>query len=123
MRKLSTSLSLCFLLLALSGCDQPSLIILEVRGSYEVPGEINALEIIVVEPDEMEELARIPLNLTDEHQLPIEVSLEPSEETPTALETEVRASLDGVPVAASKAIHDWQSGKISRVKMPELEAL
>jgi len=121
--KLFASIGLSLSLLLAAGCGEPSLIILEVRGELSVPDEVNQLEILVISPDDREQLGRVNLSLGAEHAFPIEVSLEPSDTTPTALETEVRASLDGVPVAAVRAIHDWQRDRVSRVRLPPLEPL
>ncbi|MBN2360657.1 MAG: hypothetical protein JXR83_14470 [Deltaproteobacteria bacterium] len=115
------TLVLLLLALALTGCGEPSLIVLQVSGDLSVPDEINTLGIAMLSDPDHDDLNHFALNLRQEGTLPISVSLEPSDTTPTKLIVDVTAALDSQSIAHVEHKFTWIRDQINEVKLPPLE--
>jgi hypothetical protein len=105
----------------LSGCGEVSYIVLEVHADLQ-EGDANSLQVIMIDPGNQSELRKFDLNL-DGKSFPVDVVLEPSDDTPEQLEEQVTALLDGTPVARIRTTHDWKKGMLTRTVLPPLEPL
>ena len=95
-------------LLLCSGCG-PSYIILEISAELSIPTDANSLHVITSDPnDPTREFANVDFLLTVNDEFPLEVLLEPADNTPSTVGQEVTARLDGVAVARAIVEHPWE---------------
>ncbi len=121
MMRSSASIAAALILGAmLTGCGQSALILLEVRATYSIPDQVDMIDITVRPAGEATQLLHITSALVAGHTFPLEILLEPSDETPKSIEEEIVVSLGGTPVAQVTARHDWVDGSLNRVTVPEL---
>jgi hypothetical protein len=100
-------------LLGVSACGS-SFIILRVDAELSVPAQANSLQVVTLDvADLTRELANVDLPLVAGDEFPLDVLLEPADDTPPHLHQRVTAFLDGVPVARREVEHDWQKNRIN----------
>ena len=91
----------------LSACG-PSFIILEVSSSLRITKEVNSIQVTTFDARRLGEvLSDVELMLDDGQTFPIEILLQPSDNTPARIREEVIAYLDGIPVAQDEVEYTW----------------
>ncbi len=108
--------ALILLLGTACGCG-PSFILLEIDAPLEIPAAANSLQIVTLDAESLTEiLADVDLLLEAGDSFPLEVLLEPSDDTPRRVRQRATARLDGTPVAANEVEHGWDPGRTNVAK-------
>jgi hypothetical protein len=108
-------LLICLGLAGLPACGG-TYIILALKADLQIPVQANSLQIITLDAGDLgRELSNVDLQLDAGDTFPVEVLLEPSDDTPERLYEHVVARLDGVAVAENAVEHAWAGGRTNRV--------
>ncbi len=103
---------LLLLLACLAGCGgDPSRVILYVYGEYEIPNEIDSIELAIGDPDSGDDVADFEIELTDDDALPLRILLEPNAEHPKILQAYFLARKGEVAVAHLTFSFTWEEGR------------
>jgi hypothetical protein len=106
----------------LSACG-PSFIVLEVSSSLRITQEVNSIQVTTFDARQLGDvLSDVELVLDDGQTFPIEVLLQPSDNTPSQIREQVIAYLDGIPVAQNEVQYTWIPHNTNRAYI-ELELL
>lgn len=105
-----------------AACANPTLIVVEVDADLKAGGDIDMLD-LVAEGEDGSPQIDLRLRLEADHAFPLEVVLEPSEQTPAQLELTVTGLKEQVEVASASKAFSWEPDQVNRVQTGKLRPL